>query len=163
MSVRYRYVRDSRMYRLVPRLVEGGWFYESNERGREIDDPFFFRDTGSFPIACTVNDHFAPSFRVIQRGVEIVERPSFLPSLPPLPLDWVGYLFIATIDPLFFPPSFSSFSKCNGFLDRVGILFLSTILILDVRLSKFIRIEKYTFFFEFVYRHIDRDETVRIE
>lgn len=123
MSVRYRYVRDSRMYRLVPRLeVEGGWFYESNERGKEIeiDDSFFSPpDTGSFSIACTVNDHFAPSFRVIQRGVEIVERSSF--PLPPPRSSWI---FVYRDDWFPFLPSLLVFSLefLEASWENVGIL-----------------------------------------
>lgn len=98
----------------------GGGMILRVERERERDRDrrpfsvfFFSRDTGSFSIACTVNDHFAPSFRVIQRGVE---RSSFLP-----PSSFrVGYLFIATIDSLLppLPPSrsLSSFSESVGIL-----------------------------------------------
>ena len=85
------------------------------ERERDRDRRLFFSppDTGSFSIACTVNDHFAPSFRVIQRGVEIVERSSF--PLPPPRSSWI---FVYRDDWFPFSPPLSRFFSrvSRGFL-----------------------------------------------
>lgn len=129
------------------------------ERERERDRDrrpfsvfFFSRDTGSFSIACTVNDHFAPSFRVIQRGVE---RSSFLPPSS----SRVGYLFIATIDSLLPPLPPLVLSRVS---QRVLEHYYSSfaILILDLRLSYSFESKNRETFFFFLICLSTRDEIV---
>lgn len=162
MSVRYRYVRNSRMYRLVPRLeVEGGWFYESNERGKEIeiDDSFF-------PLPTQVLSRSHARLTIISRQVfewfNEESRSSNDPLFPSPLLDRVGYLFIATIDSLF-PPLFLVFSLefLEASWESVGILLFLDSYLRSYRIRSNRREESnrdegdtqwYGFFFEFVYK-----------